>query len=456
MTGPEAHNDAEEQRLRNHSPVIDIVGIGFGPSNLALAIAVEEHNLTAQPGERISAQFFEKKDEFGWHSGMLLPGTTMQVSFLKDLVSQRNVRSEYTFLNYLAERGRLTHFINRQDFFPLRSEFHDYLSWAADRVDVPVDYGTEVASVRWVDDHFEVATPGRGVTRARNVVLGGGLRAKLPEGVSAGPRVFHNHQMLHRFAELPSRPNGRFAVVGAGQSAAEVAAYLHEETDAEVHAVFSKYGYTPADDSPYANRIFDADAVDEYFTAAPAWRERLLQYHRSTNYSAVDPVLIEDLYRREYAEHVSGHRRFFVHGASEVIGLDQSADAAALRVAHRLNGSETLLDCDAVVFATGFEPTPLSAMIGTLADECIEDRHGRPVLDRHYRVETSDTIGGEIFVQGNSEHTHGLTSTLLSNLAVRSGEIVRAISDDRALVSVASPGAPTDRPTDPVSSREAG
>ncbi|MEE4023065.1 SidA/IucD/PvdA family monooxygenase [Gordonia sp. PKS22-38] len=428
----------------DHAPIVDVAGIGFGPSNLALAIAIEEHNVTAAAGAKVSARFFEKKSDFGWHSDMLLPGTTMQVSFLKDLATQRNARSAYTFLNYLAERDRLVHFINRQDFFPLRAEFHDYLAWAARRVDVPVTYGDEVTNVRWSGDHFEVSSTEHGVVRARHIVLGGGLRAKLPAGVTAGQRVFHNHQMLARFADVPAHRNKRYAVIGAGQSAAEVAAYLHTETDADVHAVFAKYGYTPADDSPYANRIFDPDAVDEYFSADEAWRERLLQYHRSTNYSAVDPALIEDLYRREYTERVDGKRRLFVHGASELLELSETDDSARLRIVNRLTGAEHSLDCDAVVFATGFEPTPLADMLGELARECHEDRHGRPVLDRMYRVRTADDITGRIFVQGNSEHTHGLTSTLLSNVAVRSGEIVRAVVDDRDRVgaTVGSGGGP--------------
>ncbi|MFT4127786.1 MAG: SidA/IucD/PvdA family monooxygenase [Gordonia sp. (in: high G+C Gram-positive bacteria)] len=410
-------------RSEYHDPA-DLVGIGFGPSNLALAIAIEEFNATAE--RRMSARFLERRERFQWHPGMLLPGATMQVSFLKDLATQRNAQSSYSFLNYLAMRGRLADFINLQTFFPLRAEFHDYLQWAADRVEVPVDYGTTVTSVRWRDGLFEVDTAD-GTHRGRNLVLGGGIRAKLPAGVVAGPRVFHNHDVLTRMAELPSATNGRFAVVGAGQSAAEVTAYLHETTDAEVHAVFAKYGYTPADDSPYANRIFDASAVDEYYRAEPAWRERILAYHRGTNYSAVDGELITDLYRREYAERVDGERRYFVRGATEILDLTEDEVAAHLRVINRLTGETDEIDCDAVIFATGFEPNPVGAMLGDLGRSCHADVHGRPVLDRHYRLETDPEITGQIFVQGNSEHTHGLTSTLLSNVAVRSGEIVAAI-----------------------------
>ncbi len=110
-----------------HHRVLDVVGVGFGPSNLALAVALHEHNQRA--GVPLSAEFVELKPEFGWHTGMLIPGATMQISFLKDLVTQRNPTSDFTFLNYLTERGRLTEFINYKTFFPTRLEFHDYLTW---------------------------------------------------------------------------------------------------------------------------------------------------------------------------------------------------------------------------------------------------------------------------------------------------------------------------------------
>lgn len=41
-------------------PVHDIIGIGFGPSNLALAVAVDEHNRTAPGDERLDAVFLDR------------------------------------------------------------------------------------------------------------------------------------------------------------------------------------------------------------------------------------------------------------------------------------------------------------------------------------------------------------------------------------------------------------
>nr|WP_296766746.1 SidA/IucD/PvdA family monooxygenase [Rhodococcus sp. (in: high G+C Gram-positive bacteria)] len=415
----------------------DIVGVGFGPSNLGLAIALEEHNRTVSPSERLTARFIEKQSEFRWHPGMLLPGTTMQISFLKDLATQRNTASEYTFLNYLSHRGRLTHFINLQSFFPSRLEFHDYLEWAADKVGADVLYGTRANEVIWNGETFEVTTDNGDVLRARNVVLAGGLTAKLPDGVEASKRLFHNHRVLEHLAELPEIQQRSFAVVGAGQSAAEVVAHLHEQfPDSDVHAVFGKYGYSPADDSPYANRVFDPEAVDDFYQSTPELRDQLIKYHRATNYSAVDLPLIEELYAREYSERVTGKRRLFVHGASEISGLVETASGVEVSILHRPTGKIEDINCDAVVFATGFRTLDLPAILGPLAQEFSFHGDGTPEVERDYRLRTTGDVRGGVYLQGGTEHSHGLTSSLLSNIAVRSGELVDSLYTHKMADSV--------------------
>jgi L-ornithine N5-monooxygenase len=41
-------------------PVYDLVGVGFGPSNLALAIALTEHNERVPARQRVTAQFLDR------------------------------------------------------------------------------------------------------------------------------------------------------------------------------------------------------------------------------------------------------------------------------------------------------------------------------------------------------------------------------------------------------------
>lgn len=413
-----------------HLPILDLVGVGFGPSNLGLAVAIREHNEDPAVTRPITAEFVEVKSEFGWHTGMLIPGATMQISFLKDLVTQRNPQSEFTFLAYLTERGRLTEFINYKTFFPTRLEFHDYLAWAAAKVDAAVRYGSEVTAIREVDGAFEVEISGAhsGRLLARNVVIAGGLSPQLPAGVARSARQVHNHEFLHDLKRLPSRKHDRYVVVGAGQSAAEVAAYLHDSSPTvEVHGVFAKYGYSPADDSPFANRVFDPDAVDDFYGADPGVRRQLINYHRSTNYSAVDLPLIEDLYAREYAERVAGNRRLFLRGASSLFETSEDQDGVRVDILHHPTGAIEQIDCDAVIYATGFLPASLRGILGDLCDDIVVDEGGRHVVSRDYRLETTRPTAGGLFIQGNTEHSHGLTSSLLSNIAVRSSEILQSI-----------------------------
>jgi L-ornithine N5-oxygenase len=430
--------------MSDHSTeVVDILGVGYGPSNLALAIALEELNAENESGQGISARFIESKEQFAWHPGMLLPRTTMQVSFLKDLATQRNVRSEYTFLNYLAERNRLTEFVNFQTFFPTRHEFHDYLEWAARKASADVTYGTRVVAIHDAGDCFEVHIEGRetGVVRARNIVVAAGLVAKLPLGIAPSQRVFHNHQLLPQLAALPEPTNNKFVVIGAGQSAAEVAEYLHTNyPGAEVHAVFAKYGYSPADDSPYANRIFDPNAVNDFHSATPEFRQRLMGYHHSTNYSAVDLPLIEELYAREYDERVRGQRRLFVHGASKVAHVNDSGSEVTVTVQHEPTGLTEDIVCDAVVCATGFTPLDLRIVLGELAESVAFDASG-PHVARDYRLITTTPLPGGIFLQGGTEHTHGISSSLLSNIAIRTGEIVRSVARDKKEAAARTNGA---------------
>ena len=82
--------------LDDESAVFDIVGVGFGPANLSLSIAITEFQKF-----NFSTLFFEEKLAFSWHPEMILDDAEMQISFLKDMVTLRNPSSEFTFLNYL-------------------------------------------------------------------------------------------------------------------------------------------------------------------------------------------------------------------------------------------------------------------------------------------------------------------------------------------------------------------
>ncbi|MGR3935949.1 lysine N(6)-hydroxylase/L-ornithine N(5)-oxygenase family protein [Streptomyces sp. BRA346] len=425
-------------------PVHDLIGIGFGPSNVAMAIALGEHNARVGGHEAIRAHFFEQQPRFGWHRGMLIDDATMQVSFLKDLVTLRNPASEFSFLCYLQSKGRLIDFINHKNLFPLRVEFHDYFEWAAAKVEDMVSYGHEVVGVAPVVrdgdvEYLDVTVrsgEGLEVHRARNLVIGTGLRPLMPEGVERGDRVWHTSELLAKAGGLEGTSPSRFIVVGAGQSAAENVAYLHRRfPGAEVCAVFSRYGYSPADDSGFANRIFDPEAVDDYFAAPDDVKRQLMDYHGNTNYSVVDIDLIDDLYRQSYREKVLGAERLRFLNVSRLTDVKETPAQVRATVRSLVTGEETFLDADVVVFATGYGPVDPIGLLGEVADRCLRDDEGRVRVERDYRIATDPGLRCGIYLQGGTEHTHGITSSLLSNTAIRVGEILDSLLD-RGVTSV--------------------
>lgn len=339
--------------LHTGPEIYDVLGIGFGPSNLALAIALHEQSVNAGTAGGLRVGFLERQPRFGWHRGMLIDDATMQVSFLKDLVTMRDPTSDFSFLCYLRDRGKLVDFLNLKTLFPLRIEFHDYFEWAAARVSHLVEYSAEVVSVRPVTRDGEVRyfdvtsrTPGDPerftVRRTRSICVAAGLEPHLPPGAALSDRVWHTSELLPRVeqAQRSGRPIRRAVVLGAGQSAAEAVDYLHRSfPEAEICSVFAKYGYTPADDSPFANKIFDPEAVDLYYGAPREVKQSLFDYHRSTNYSVVDMDLIDSLSRSMYQEKVQGRERLRMMNVSRLREVEAGTDDVKVTVEFLPTGS---------------------------------------------------------------------------------------------------------------------
>ncbi len=244
--------------------VYDLVCVGFGPASLAVAIALhdalEAGTLTSAP----RVLFLEKQAQFSWHAGMLLPGAKMQISFIKDLASLRNPRSHFTFLNYLFKNNRLVEFTNLGTFLPARVEYEDYLRWCAGHFNEVVQYHNDVLSIAPVREAtplrvFEVASRNvkTGTTstyRAHNVLMAIGGQPSLPKILPAqNQRIVHSSQYAHLVPKILNQRDApyRVAVLGAGQSAAEIfnniqTLYPNSRTYLVMRSEFLK----PSDDSP--------------------------------------------------------------------------------------------------------------------------------------------------------------------------------------------------------------
>src|SRR5262249_48382655 len=193
--------------------------------NLGLAVALEE----LAPDLAENSLVIDRSQTFEWQQGMLLPWAKSQVSFLKDLVTQRNPRSRFTFLNYAHATGRLDDFVNMSTFTPYRVEISEYLRWVAGSLTkVRYELGRECVSIQPLRDSRGPLTSwpptlADGPTiPSRYLVIGVGRDPHIPEvlaGLPAG-RVIHSTQYRQRVAELSKELPYRVALVGSSQSAA--------------------------------------------------------------------------------------------------------------------------------------------------------------------------------------------------------------------------------------------
>ena len=437
----------------------DLVCVGFGPASLAIAVAMHDVLRDRQPGLRTQQpkiRFLEKQAQFRWHAGMILSGTKMQITFIKDLATLRNPRSEFTFLNYLHEKGRLVQFTNLGTFLPQRIEYEDYMKWCASWFEDVVDYSQDVRSVEagptlnGVVDHFQVvsrnwATGEFSTLKAKHVVIAAGGKPNIPKSLSLPhPRIIHSSQYATHVSEL--FPQGTapqsVAVIGAGQSAAEVFDNIPSRfPEAKCHLLIRGSALRPSDDSPFVNEIFDPERVEDVYHQSPDVRARELHKDKGTNYSVVRLELLEHIYsmlysyriryrsEEEWPQQILTHRTVTGvepckgHGLRLHIRNESGTYSAA-----KQSGNETL-DVDLVVVASGYRRDAHEDMLRNI-EHLRSTKSDRWTVTRDYGVEFADgkvQSDAGVWLQGCNEASHGLSDSLLSILAIRGGEMVNSI-----------------------------
>jgi L-ornithine N5-oxygenase len=268
----------------------------------------------------------------------------------------RSPQSPLTFVSYLHSQNRLLDFINRGRTIPTRKEYSDYLSWAAQYVQdrgVKVAFGEEVVALGEMDKftiqvHSRVLSTGQHVVRlastAMYLLIGQHLQFDLenliisPGGSPRIPRLLATtwvqERMIHSSTYLtsvipllnslqsrnPGRSPLRIAVIGSGQSAAEIVIDLHSrlatisvigENAHTLDLIIRKGSLKPSDDSPFVNEIFNPEskrstqpetfdtdaeslATDEVFRLpSHSARQKINLEYTNANYGVINPHTLE-------------------------------------------------------------------------------------------------------------------------------------------------------------------
>ncbi|MFK4852055.1 lysine N(6)-hydroxylase/L-ornithine N(5)-oxygenase family protein [Microbacterium sp. ZW T6_19] len=403
--------------------VHDLIGVGIGPFNLGLACLAHPTGL--------DAVFLDRAEEFRWHHGMMIEGSTIQVPFLADLVTMADPTSEFSFLNWLKHTGRLYPFYIRESFYALRAEYDAYCRWATSRLP-ELRWNHEVVRIEhdaaedlYVVRAMRTDTGEELELRARHVVIGVGTRPSVPQELRdvAGRAVHSSEYMQHR-DEL--RASGSITVVGSGQSAAEIYRDLLEgahEGGYRLDWVTRSPRFFPMEYTKLTLEMTSPEYTDHFHALPIGMRQHLGREQRSL-YKGISADLIDDIYDTLYRLSADGPVRTTLLADTEVSAAEWDGERYRLRLRHGQLAEEHERQTESLVLATGYAAETPPFLAG-IADRLDWDALGRLDVARDYSI---DGGRGRVFVQNGEEHTHGLTAPDLGFGAWRNSSILASIT----------------------------
>lgn len=398
----------------------DCVGIGAGPFNLSLACLME-------PVHDLNAVFLEKRKKFKWHHGMQLPGAKIQVSHIKDLVTLADPTNPYSFMNYLKERGQLYHFANAKFETVLRREFEDYLTWAFLKNPLVLpDHGVNSVSF---DGDFQVITD-RASFSSRAVSLGIGQVPALPDFLEPLDKksMIHSSEYVDK---MPIVSEKVVCVVGGGQSGAEVCLdQLTKSSDISPRKIIwitRRENFAPLDDSPFANELFTPYHSDAHFELDESNKRLALKQFKLASDGISASTLEEvyhSIYRHRFVERSNLETQLIPNATLTAVDR-QSNGVINLSIRSNNQDKSFLVQCDVVVFCTGYRPAPLD-FLGDLKDRF--DMVGEePRVRKDFSVVWDGPESHKIYLQNASRLQRGIADPNLSLNAWRSQVILDSI-----------------------------
>lgn len=418
---------------RAGSTVHDLVGVGIGPFNLALAALTD-----AVP--EVSAVFLDAKPKFCWHPGLLIEGTTLQVPFLADLVTLVDPTSRWSFLSYLRAHDRLFPFYFAERFHVPRREYDHYCRWVAGALP-SCRFGTSVQAVHFdpADEVFVVRAgtgPGSGpdaggtVLRARNVVLGVGTEPVVPGPLRPvlGKEVFHSADYLDAVESLSDADD--VTVIGSGQSGAEIFADLlrrQDDSGWRLRWLTRSPAFAPMEYSKLGLEHFTPDYTRYFHQLAAPTRDQLVPDQWQL-YKAISADTIAEIHDLLYERGIGGGwPDVTITPNVEVTAAAQLATGLELCCRHLQQDREFTVQTDRAVLATGYAPRRPDCL-RPLADLLDLDEHGRYRVDDQYRVALRRAAPGGLYVQNAEAHTHGVGAPDLGLGAYRAAVILNAVA----------------------------
>ncbi|MBE9010066.1 lysine N(6)-hydroxylase/L-ornithine N(5)-oxygenase family protein [Pseudanabaenaceae cyanobacterium LEGE 13415] len=408
-------------------PIFDVIGVGIGPFNLGLAALLE-------PVSEINALFLEQKPQFQWHPGLLLEGATIQVPFLADLVTMADPSSRFSFLSYLKAQSRLYHFYFLEHFHILRQEYNHYCQWVAEQLQ-SCRFGQRVEEISWQDGCFEVKAFDISSQQylsyyCHNLVLGVGSIPIVPSCLQnwLSETVFHSANFLrHRDRCLQ---HDSITVIGSGQSAAEVFYDLLQEQETYGYRLSwhtRSAGFFPMEYSKLGLEHFSPDYIHYFHNLPPARRDQVLA-QQGLLYKGISFSTIADIYDLLYQRSIAGNQPDVqLLPLVEVKEVDKIGETYRLGYRHIQQDEYFSHDTNCIILATGYRHAIPNCIEG-IRSLIQWDEQERYSVNLDYRLELTQDIPNQIFVQNSELHTHGVGAPDLGLGAYRNSVIINTLA----------------------------
>jgi lysine N6-hydroxylase len=416
----------------------ELVGIGLGPFNLALAAL-------AEPFEPLSCLFLDENAEFSWHPGMMVDGATLQVPFLADLVSLVDPTNRNSYLAWLRDQGRLFGFYFSEAWHVPRAEYEAYCRAVAERLE-SCRFGCRVTAVRHAAladgrDGFVVcydSPEGPRTVLAANVALGIGTEPVVPGALrglceDAAALVTHSAHYLNRADWI--RAADDVTVLGSGQSGAEIVLDLLRSwhlPGRRLRWLTRSAAFEPMEYSKIGLEHFTPDYAD-YFHALPEGvREQLLATQGRLYKAVSDETLAEiraELDRRAYPGGPASTGVTLLPGLEATGGRVVEAPGGEeldLEFVHLRTNTACTVSTQRLVLATGYAQRQ-PRLLGPIDALVRRDARGRPLIRRDHRVVLEGTAAG-LYVQNAELHSHGVGTPDLGLGAYRAASILNAVA----------------------------
>ena len=411
--------------------MLDFIAIGLGPFNLSLASLLHEKT-------ELNYLFFEKKAQFDWHAGMQLPNTVLQVPFMADLVSMVDPTSPLSFLNYLKSQQRLYKFYFLEQPHIPRREYNHYCQWVADQLG-HIQYQSTVKAIYAKSEGFEVVVEqgGRFIRYlCRNLVIGSGNQPYLPECLrklqqQVPEKCIHSADYLtHKKDKL----KGNVVVLGSGQSSAEVFLDLFDQqyqhdcvstADFKLHWLTRSNGFFPMEYAPLGLEHFSPNYTQHFYRLSETQKAAQLK-DQSLLYKGISAKTIREIYQKLYHRSIaSATQATHLHAQIQLLDAELlESQQIRLSLEHTVTEQRFYMEVDFVVASTGYY-SPEFSFLKYLKPLITTDQAGRWTVSQDYRLQ--HTAMGEIYVQNQEMHSHGVGTPDLGLGAFRAATIANQL-----------------------------